>query len=84
MRRLAVTAALFGLGLAARPASANSCNAYQPWVGTYELPLGCPLVGFIHPDVAQQGYTPGVYTVRDGQRIDLTGAIETTVVPIEV
>ncbi|MGE0868506.1 MAG: hypothetical protein AB7P03_08090 [Kofleriaceae bacterium] len=81
MRKSLIVAALLSSAALARPASANSCNAYYPYTATTSVPLGCPLVVFVHPG-ATTDQMLNVFARRGEAIIDVTG--ETTTTPTEL
>src|SRR5262245_57467229 len=62
------------LGLATRPAAAD-CNEYDPTPVSAAIPLGCPLVVFVHPNQATMFLTKLVRALPDGTRVDAMASV---------
>src|SRR5687768_14473818 len=77
MRRLVLSLSCFLSLAAAREAFANSCTAYNRYVVTTEVPLGCPLVAYLHHDVPWQLYAMEIE--RAGHRMPVTAPPATLV-----
>lgn len=80
MRAFLLVAALAALP---RPASANQCNIYETHSAPTELPLGCPLTVYLHPDVVG-AFQTDLQAVRGQSTVPLTATHTEAVQSIDV
>jgi uncharacterized protein (TIGR03382 family) len=80
MRAFLLVAALVAVP---RLASANFCNIYEAQAVPTELPLGCPLTVYVHPDILG-AFHPELQAVRLQSTVPLTATHSEAVQSIDV
>jgi hypothetical protein len=72
------------LALATRSAVAADCNEYDPTPVSASIPLGCPLVVFVHPDEVMSFPANLVRVLPGGMRVDAAASVDVSHQAIDV